>query len=135
MSGFRFFCPFKMQNDRFGSTCHLVPFRCEPSQCIYTDPNASNFCAEYRVAGAQMRQIELRDHLSSLDRKNADDPIDSDADESLANIIRSTVRAGFQDLHANVQIRLLPKFDHFFACPPIPAHEGFIRTSGNKMLA
>jgi hypothetical protein len=82
-----------------------------------------------------MSQIELGDHLSSLDRKDADDSINRDADETFADIIYSTSRTRAQNLHTDIQIRLLPKFHNLLACPPIPAYERLVCASGNEMFA
>jgi hypothetical protein len=131
----RFVHPFQMKDNRLGSTRHLVTLRREPSQRIHANPNPSNLRTEDRISRTKVSQIKLGNHLSSFDRKDTNDSINSDANETFADIIHSTVGTGPQDLHADIQIRLLPEFHNLIARPPIPAHECLVRTSGNKMLA
>lgn len=67
------------------------------------------------------------------DRENADYPVNGHADDTLAFILTARP-GGTNDLHADIDGRLLPKPYDLRPRTPVPADERLIGTSGDEVL-
>jgi hypothetical protein len=80
------------------------------------------------VPTAQLGEPKLTDHLSPPDRKHADDAVDRHADDALA------FRTAPDELHADVDRRLLAEPHDLGAGAPVPADERLVSPGGDEVL-
>jgi hypothetical protein len=85
---------------------------------------------QHRVATTKFTELELRDHLSPLNREYPNDAIDSHAHHTLS----LRLCAPLHNLHTNINRRLLSKPHNLRPGAPIPTHESLVSTCADEIL-
>jgi hypothetical protein len=85
---------------------------------------------QLKITRSQIRQFELRNHLSSLYRKHPNHPINGHTNDTFTLVRRTRS----DDLDSNVDRRLLAETDDLGTSAPIPAYKCLVCSSGYEIF-